>query len=61
MVLSTDKSGKLAVMDRESYEQAGLSHVGLDVEVGWEDLKVAQREINGHVSMLVKVFRIGKN
>ena len=61
VVLSTDKSGKLAVMDRDSYEQAGLSHVGLDREVGWEELKVAQREINGHVSMLIKVLKIGKN
>ena len=61
VVMSTDKSGKLAVMDRECYEQAGLSHVGQDVEVGWDELKGAQREINGHVSMLIKVFRIGKN
>ena len=37
VILSTDKTGNLAVMDREGYEKAGLSHVGLDKEVGWTE------------------------
>ena len=61
VILSTDKTGNLAVMDREGYEKAGLSHVGLDKEVDWTELRTAQRELNGHMSMLIKVFRIGKN
>ena len=35
VVLPTDKTGNFAVMDRASYEEAGLSHVKEDKEVGW--------------------------
>ena len=41
--------------------EAGLSNTGDDEEVGMDVLKTAQREINGHVSMLIKIFKIGKN
>ena len=59
VVLPTDKTGQFAVMDRDGYEQAGLEHVKEDTEVGWDELKVAQKELNGHVSMMIKIFRIG--
>ena len=61
VVLPTDKTGNFAIMERALYDKAGLSHVKGDVEVGWEDLKSAQRELNGHVSMLIKIFRIGSS
>ena len=60
VVLPTDKTGNFAVMDRASYEDAGLSHVRGDLEVGWETLRTHQREINGHTSMLIKIFKIGE-
>ena len=43
------------------YEQAGASHTGDDVPVGWDDLQQAQNEINGHVAMMIKIFKIGSN
>ena len=61
VVLPTDKTGKFSVMRREDYEMAGLSHSQGDREVKWEEIKTAQREINGHVAMLIKIFNIGKN
>ena len=61
VVLPTDKTGQFAVMDRNGYEQAGLVHVKEDTEVGWDELRLAQRELNGHVAMMVKIFRIGEN
>ena len=61
IVLPTDKTGSFAVMDRGSYEKAGMSHVKKDKVVGWEELRTAQRELNGHVSMLIKIFKIGQN
>ena len=61
VVLPTDKTGKFAVMKREDYEEAGLVHAQGDREVNWEEIKTAQREINGHVAMLIKVFNIGKD
>ena len=61
VVLPTDKTGKFAVMGREDYEQAGLVHGKGDDEVGWEIIKMEQREINGHVAMLIKIFNIGES
>ena len=60
VILPTDKTGKFAVMTRETYELAGKSHIGNDEEVGWDVIKKSQSEINGHVSMLIKTFRIGE-
>ena len=59
VVLPTDKTSKFAIMDRGTYEKAGLSHAVGDNEVGWGDLTNAQKEVNGHISMLIKVFQIG--
>ena len=57
VILPTDKTGRFAVMDRDSYEEAGMDHVKGDREVGWEDLSMAQKELNGHAAMLIKVFK----
>ena len=54
-----DKSGNLALMSRETYVKAGMHHTSKDKEVGWADVKNAQKELNGHVSMLIKTFKIG--
>ena len=61
VVLPTDKSGNLAVMTRGTYEEAGFSHTVKDKEVTWEEVRDAQRELNGHVSMLIKFFKIGSH
>ena len=42
-----------------TYEKAGLSHSKGDKAVGWGELSTAQKEVNGHVSMLIKTFQIG--
>ena len=47
-------------MERTKYEEAGMSHVKEDKLTGWGDLKKAQKELNGHTSMLIKIFKIGK-
>ena len=60
VVLPTDKTGKLAVMTRSTYEKAGQKHVKNDVVVGMEELWEAQKQINGHVAMSIKMFKIGK-
>ena len=61
VVLPTDKSGNFAVMSRRTYEVAGLKHVSEDEVVGWDVIKEAQKEINGHVAMAIKMFGIGRN
>ena len=44
-----------------TYELAGMKHVKEDEVVGNEVLSEAQREINGHVAMMTKIFKIGKS
>ena len=61
VIIPTDKSGNLAIMSRQSYLEAGLKHTLGDREVGWEVIKESQHELNGHVSMLIKVFKIGQH
>ena len=60
VVLPTDKSGKFAVMSRSTYEKAGLSHIGGDEEVEHSELWEAQKQLNGHLAMLIKCFRVGQ-
>ena len=42
------------------YEMAGRKHVKSDLEVGCDQVWEAQKERNGHVAMLIKIFKIGK-
>ena len=44
-----------------AYVQAGLEHLRGDKLADWNTIEDAQREVNGHVSMLLKVFRVGEN
>ena len=60
VVVPTDKTGKFSVMSRASYEQAGLVHTKGDTVAGWDVVGEAQREVNGHVSMLLKIFKVGE-
>ena len=48
------------MMTRATYELAGMKHVKEDEEVGNEAMSEAQREINGHVAMILKMFKVGK-
>ena len=60
-ILPTDKTGLFAIMSRDTYVECGLSHTKGDQHVTWDDLKGAQSEINGHTSMIIKIFDIGKS
>ena len=59
VVLPTDKSGRLAVMTMDTYIKAGKVHIKDDEEIGLEERKANQKVINGTVSMLLKIFRVG--
>ena len=39
--------------------EAGLGHAKNDKVVTWKEVKESQHELNGHMSMLIKCFRIG--
>ena len=60
VVVRTDKSGRFAIMSMSEYERAGRVHTDKDVEVDLAFLQENQRRINGYISMLCKVFKIGE-
>ena len=51
----------MAVLSRKMYLESGMIHTRNDKEVGWEEVRDAQKELNGHVAMLIKVFKIGSH
>ena len=53
VVVPTDKTGNFTVMSRESYVRAGLEHVRGDKVANWGIIEEAQKEVNGHVSMVL--------
>ena len=61
VVMPTDKTGLFAIMTRETYTECGMKHTRGDTEVDWGDIKTSQNEINGHTSMLIKIFSIGED
>ena len=58
VILPTDKSGRLSVMTLETYLKAGLIHTAKDEEISQSELKTNQSEINGHVSMILKIYQL---
>ena len=60
VVVKSDKSGRFSVMSMAEYTRAGEVHTMKDTEVTLEFLLKNQRKINGHISMLLKTFMVGK-
>ena len=60
VVVPTDKTGNFAVLTRETYLVSGMKHTRGDIEVGWKEVEEAQKEVNGHVAMILKIFRVGE-
>ena len=45
-------------MRLKTYLKAGLVHTAKDKEITQEGIKTNQNELNGHVSMILKIFRV---
>ena len=60
VIVPTDKTGNFAVLTREGYVEAGMKHTRGDQEAGWDELEQAQKEVNGHVAMILKILRVGE-
>jgi hypothetical protein len=61
VVLPTNKSGRFCVMSMDTYIKCGEVHTSMDEEIGLKELKANQTKLNGTLSMLIKVFGIGKD
>ena len=51
LLVPTDKSGKWAVTDRETYILIGNEHTKKDKEIDVEEVRRTQLQINGHTAM----------
>ena len=61
VVLSMDESGRLVVMSLQTYEKAGQVNTSKDKEVTQDVVTRTYRKINVNVSMMLKIFKLGKN
>ena len=59
-VLKTDKTGKLVITNRETYIKMGEAHTAGDIKVDDQAIKATQNTINGHISMIMKSFKVGE-
>ena len=60
MVLRTDKSGKLAVMEKEKYLQMGMKKIERDKKMNRQEIKKNEERINAHTRMILKVLNAGE-
>ena len=61
VICSTDKSSRFAVMSLEEYEEAGRKHTDKDQEIDMDVVKAIEHQLNGHMSMILKIFNVGAN
>ena len=60
MITETDKSGKLAILSPEAYMEMGSVHTRNDREIDQAEVDDRERQLNGHVSMLLKITQMGE-
>ena len=61
VILQIDKSRKFAVMSEDDYLAAGKVNTDKDECVGEDFVRETQRILNGHCSVLMKIFNTGSN
>ena len=61
VILRADKSGKFCRASMEAYCTMGDKHTASDTVVTWKDFEAAQRQIQGHLKGLNRVFNTGEN
>ena len=59
VVVGTDKSGKLAVMDRELYKQCMEPHIQGDTIHTREEVEKVENQFNGAATQLLRAFKFG--
>ena len=61
VVMSTDKSCKLAVTTMDKYLEMGAVHTRLDKEISREEFIEIEKIVNGHTAMHIKMQGMGEN
>ena len=60
-VSSSDKGNGVVLMPMSMYSNLVKVHTDKDIEVTWEDLETAQKEIRSHSRSLAKITGLGSN
>jgi hypothetical protein len=60
IILKTDKSGKFAVTDRETYLQMGKKEIKEDIEIDRKEIRKREKVLNSHTAMWCKFTNIGE-
>ena len=61
MVIKTDKSSKLAVIETSKYLEMGRENRGKDKKISREEMKSREKTLNEHTEMWVRMTRAGEN
>ena len=61
VLTTTDKSGRMAVLSREQYIEAGKVHTEKDELLDWKTIHYLQNQINSHTWWSSKIFGNSKN
>ena len=61
IVLITDKSGKFAITDTESYLKMGAVHTDKDTIIDDNEVRRIQRLHNGHTAMWIRMSNMGQD
>jgi len=61
VVCPTDKSGRLAVLTREQYIQAGKVHTQSDKRINWKQVKTIQENVNDHMWWYSNIFKMSES
>ena len=61
VILSTDKSGKRAVMSREKYIETMQPHIDGDSSHTREEVDLIEKHFNGAAAQILKAFRVGED
>ena len=60
VVCESDKTGRLVVVERETYLRLGAPHRGEDRTVKYDEIREIQRLTNGHTSAWLKILGTGE-
>ena len=60
VVIPTDKSGKLALMTKDTYREAAKEHIDKDEEVEWKQVKRTENTANRIAMSMGRILRMGQ-
>ena len=60
VITSTDKSGRLAALNKLQYIQSGEKHTSKDKIITWKDIKYIQGQVNEHTWWTAKILGYSK-